>query len=267
MIRLRASTFALRASADKLRYCGQTRGFSLLELLIATAISALCAAAIAAVVPTLQAFFEQAPATIDMQQRGRTAVEAISHAVRAADKVLLFDQDPVQEHFRQLTTIAPTANAAQGVVEQDQPGPGGELLLSGARCPNVPDVCGFVRGSIALIADASGRFDVFTVGSIDVAARSISPGRPFEEPYAADATITEVDAHTFRLQAQPDGSSTLVRETGSGAVQPIVDRVSALRLEHAFDSRGIDVTVVLHTHRTPVVESTRRIAILARNAR
>ena len=259
----RARRFHLRASRDR----GPASGFSLLELLIATAISALVAAAIAAVVPSLQAFFEQAPAAIDLQQRGRTAVDAIAQAVRAADKVLLLDQDPSRDHFRQLTTIAPKPNAAQGVVEVDQPGPGGDLPLSVARCPNMPDLCGFRRGSVALVADGSGRFDVFTVGSIDAAARTVSPRRPFDQPYLADATLIEVDAYTFRLDPQPDGSSTLVRETATGAVQPVVDRVSELRFEHRFDARGIEVTLKLQPQGTPVRESTRRIAIVARNVR
>lgn len=244
-----------------------SRGFSLLELLIATAISALCAAAIAAVLPSLQAFFERAPGTIDLQQRGRTAVDAIAHAVRAADHVLLFDQDSSHGYFRQLRTIAPKANAAQGMLDEDQSDPGGELWLSAARCPAAPDVCGFVRGSIALISDAAGRFDIFSVGSIDVAARGIQPRLRFDQPYAAESTVVEVDAYTFRLDPQPDGSLALVRETGAGAVQPIVDRVREVRFEPSFDGRGIAVTLTVQSQGPRAEESTRRMAIVARNLR
>lgn len=243
-----------------------SRGFTLLELLIATAISALFAAAVTAVVPALQSFFEQAPAALDLQQRGRTAVDAIAHAVRAADHVMPFDQDS-HGRFRQLRTIAPKTNAAQGVLAADQSGPGGELWLSAVRCPGVPDVCGFVRGSIARITDATGRFDIFTVGSIDVAARGIAPRYPFDHPYAADATVVEVDAYTFRLDPQPDGSFALVRETGSGAVQPVVDRVSDLRFERSLDARGIDVTLTVQSQGPRAEESRRRMAIVARNLR
>jgi prepilin-type N-terminal cleavage/methylation domain-containing protein len=263
MTHLRALRFHLRA----LRYGGQDRGFSLVELLIATAIAALVAAAIAAVVPSLQAFFEQAPAAIDLQQRGRTAVDVIASAVRAADHVELLDQNSPQVHFRQLRTIAPKTHAAQGVVGEDQSGPGGELLLSSARCPAVPDVCGFGRGSIALIADGTGRFDLFTVGSVDGAAHAITPRHRFDQPYAADATMIEVDAFTFRLDPQPDGSLALVRETGEGAVQPIVDRVRELRFERSFDQRAVEITLTLLSQGPQVQETTRRMAIVARNRR
>lgn len=258
MTRRRASTCARRASADRLRCGGQARGFSILELLIATAITALLTAAIATVVPALQNHFEQTPAAIDLHQRGRTAIDAIAQAIRSADRVVLLDAG-------RLMTIAPRDNAARGVLGQDQADAGADLVLSDDRCPSVPDVCGFVRGTTALIDDGSGRFDLFIVGSINAAPRSISARQRFDQPYAAPADIVEVDAYTFRLDPQADGSSSLVRETGAGAVQPIVDRVSAVRFEPAFDARGIDVTLTLRPHGLPAADITRRIAVVARN--
>jgi prepilin-type N-terminal cleavage/methylation domain-containing protein len=245
-------------------------GFSLLELLIATAITAVLAATVAATVPSLQAFFEQTPAAIEMQQRGRTVLDAIAQSVRTADRVLLLDADPAEPRFRQLMTIAPRANAAQGLLQQDQSDAGGALFLSATRCPAVPDVCGFIRGATAVIADA-GRYEVFTVGSTAAATRSITPRQPLALAYAAGAQVVEVDAHTFRLAPQPDGSSTLVRDTGAGAAQPIADRVGELRFEQTFGARGIDFTVKLQrpgaTPGASIVESTRRMAIVARNVR
>ena len=241
-----------------------SRGFTLVEVLIATAISALLAGAVATAVPPLQAFFEQAPAAIDVQQRARTAIDAIAQAVRAADNVLLLDEDAVDSHFRQLMTIAPRPYAAQGVVA-DQSDPGGDVWLGAEQCPGVPDVCGFSRGSIARITDSDGRFELFVVGSVDAAARRLSPRRRFADAYAATATVVEVDAFTFRLDPAPDGSSTLVRETAAGAVQPIADGVTALKFARALDDRGIDVTLTLHSHGTRAGETTRRMAIVTRN--
>ena len=235
-----------------------SRGFSILELLIATAITALLTAAIATVVPTLQIYFERTPAAIDLQQRGRTAIDAIAQAVRSADRVVLLDAG-------RLMTIAPGINAARGVLGQDQADAGADLFLSDDRCPSVPEVCGFERGASALIDEGSGRFDLFIVGSINAAARSISARHRFDQPYAAHAEVVEVEAYTFRLDAQADGSRSLVRDTAAGAVQPIVDRVSAVRFEPAFGARGIDITLTLQRHGLPAADITRRIAVLARN--
>ena len=237
---------------------GHARGFSILELLIATAVTALLTAAIAAVVPSLQAYFEQTPAAIDLHQRGRTAVDAMAQAIRSADRVMLLEAG-------RLMTIAPGLNAARGVLRQDQSDAGADLLLSDVRCPSVPDPCGFVRGATAVIDDGAGRFDVFVVRSVNAGTRSVSARHRFEQAYVAGAEVVEADVNTFRLDAQPDGSHSLVRETPAGAVQPIVDRVSALRFAPAFGTRGIDVTLALQPHGVPVAAITRRIAIMARN--
>ena len=246
---------------------GHARGFSLLELLMAVAISALCVAIMAAAVPPLQAAFEQTPAVIDMQQRARAAVDTIAQAVRGAERVALLDEDLPSGEFRQLMTVTPRANAGQGIVAYDQISAGGDLFLLAARCPAVTDVCGFVPGSSAVIGDAGGGFDVFTVGSTDAATRSLSPRRRFEQPYAADAAVVEVDAYTFRLDPQPDGSFTLMRESAAGAVQPIVDRISELRFAPAFDGRGVEATVKVQPHGSIARGVTRRIAVVARNVR
>jgi type II secretory pathway pseudopilin PulG len=235
-----------------------SRGFSILELLIATAMTALLTAAIAAVVPTLQLYFEQTPAAIDLQQRGRAAVDAIAQAIRSADRVMLLDSG-------RLMTIARRFHAARGVLEQDQSHAGAGLFLSATRCPSVPDPCGFVRGAAAVVDDGLGRFEAFVVRSVDAGARSISARHRFDRAYAAGAEVVEADVYTFRLDPQPDGSHALVRETAAGAVQPIADRVTMLQFVQTFDARGVEVTLVLQPHGAPAAAITRRIAILARN--
>ena len=225
---------------------------------MAAAITVLLSAAIAAVVPSLRAAFEQTPAAIDVHQRGRTAIDAIAQAVRSADRVVFLDAG-------RLMTIVPRISAARGVLAADQAGAGADLLLAEARCPSLPDVCGFARGSSARISDVSGRFDLFIVESADEHARRMSPRHPFDRAYAADADVIEVDAYTFRLDAQPDGSTALIRETAAGAVQPIVDRVTSLRFEEVFGGRGVDVTLTLQPHGLPAAAITRRMAIVARN--
>ena len=53
----------------------RVRGFTLVELLIAMAITILIAGAIAGVAPQARAAFERVPADLEMQQRGRTAID------------------------------------------------------------------------------------------------------------------------------------------------------------------------------------------------
>jgi prepilin-type N-terminal cleavage/methylation domain-containing protein len=259
MIPLRASRFHLRASrygGQAGRQVAQVRGFSLVELLIAMTICAVISAGIAAVVPPARAAFERTPAELDLQQRGRTAIDAIVQAIRAAGTdvvvsealgplagvvpaVIPFEPDASATWFARLKVIAPRSPAAQGTLAQDQQGPNGDLVMSPTRCPLVQVVCGFTRDATAVVADGSGRFDIFTIAMAQEATERLTPARRFMPPYAAGSIVVEVEAHTFQLESQPDGSRTLVRVTAAGAVQPIVDRVTRLQFEpYAIDAGG-----------------------------
>jgi prepilin-type N-terminal cleavage/methylation domain-containing protein len=231
-------------------------GFSLVELLIAMTICVVISAGIAAVVPPARVAFERIPAELDLQQRGRTAVDTIAQAIRAAGSTVIVsdelgplagvvpavipsDLDPSGTRFLRLKVIAPRPNAAQGILSQHQAGPHGDLVLSSSRCPGVPVVCGFTSDTTAVIADGSGRFDVFTIASAQAATDTLTPARQLVPPYAAGSIVVEVDVYTFQLDAQPDGSHALVRVTAGGAVQPIVDRVTTLHFEpYTLDADG-----------------------------
>jgi prepilin-type N-terminal cleavage/methylation domain-containing protein len=226
-------------------------GFSLLELLIALTICAVMSASVAMVVPPARAVFNLVPAELELQQRARTAVDAIMHAIRAAggDAVAsselgalagvvpaVIPYDAVDGRFTRLKVIGPRVHAAQGVLDRHQAGPHGPLWLAMPHCADASAVCGFARGMTALIADGSGRFDVFTVASVDAATRRLTADRAFVPPYAAGSVIVEAEVYTFQLEVQPDRTSTLVRVSSGGAVQPVVDRVETL----AFEVSGFD---------------------------
>jgi prepilin-type N-terminal cleavage/methylation domain-containing protein len=237
------------------RYAGQD-GFSLVELLIAMTICVVISAGIAAVVPPARVAFEHVPAELDLQQRGRTAADSIAQAIRAAGSTVIvseelgalagmvpavipFDLDLSGTRFLRLKVIAPRPNAAQGILAQHQAGPHGDLVLSPSRCPGVPVVCGFTNHTTAVIADGSGRFDVFTIASALAATETLTPARQLVPPYAAGSIVVEVDVYTLQLDPQPDGTHALVRVTAAGAVQPIADRVTTLHVEpFTLDGEG-----------------------------
>ena len=255
MIPLRSSGFHLRASRFGGHVGGQA-GFALMELLIALTICAVVAGSIAAVLSPARVAFERTPADIDLQQRARTAIDVIAQAVRAAGTdvvisgelgplaavvpaVIPFEVDESGTGFSKLKVITPRPHPAQGTLAEHQAGPNGDLVLSPSRCPAAPVVCGFSEGTTAIIADGSGRFDVFTIASAHAATNRVTPARPLQPPYAAGSIVVEVDVYTFQLDAQPDGSQTLVRITAAGAVQPIVDRVTKLQFEpYVLDNAG-----------------------------
>lgn len=113
-------------------------------------------------------------------------------------------------------------------------------MLTADRCPAASVVCGFARDATALISDASGGFELFTVAAADVATHHLVARQPLSRTYPAGSFLIEVEAHTFQLEPQPDGSRTLMRVTANGAVQPVVDGVAGLWFEpYAIDESGV----------------------------
>jgi prepilin-type N-terminal cleavage/methylation domain-containing protein len=231
-----------------------TRGFTVIELLIAMTITLRIAGAVANVVQPARAAFERLPAELEIQQRGRGALNVLAETVRSAGRdvaateslgllgdllpaVSVSEPNEDDSAFTSLTAIVPVVDGAQGVLANDQPAPGGSITLAIAPCPNVKDVCGFQPGITAVIADGEGHFDVFEIASTNPGARRLTPDGPLSRAYPAGAVIAEVDHHTFRLVERADRSYSLIRETAAGAIQPIADFVTDL----AFSVVGHDV--------------------------
>ena len=248
-------------------------GFSLVELLVSLTICSIVAAVIGAMVPTARAAFEQTPAALELQQRGRTAIDAITQAVRSAGIIdmvpplVLSVPDSSGERFTRLLAIAKVLHAAESTLVADQQGASGDLMLSALSCPDVQDVCGFTPGASVVIADGAGRFDLFTVAATNPSLNSISSSAPFAEPYPVGSAVVEIEAHWFRLDTQPDGSRTLVRETVAGAIQPIIDHVADL----SFRASGgeLDMKLILQAApsavRRRVADRVFRGAVFLRN--
>jgi hypothetical protein len=137
--------------------------------------------------------------------------------------------------------ILPVTDAAQGVLSEDQAGPGAAMILATTLCPNVKDVCGFTSGSTAVIADGSGHHDVLSIASTNAGARMLTPAAALSYSYPAGSVVVEVEEFSFSLATQTDGTESLIRTTAAGSVQPIVDFVNGLW----FDLSGgqMDVTV------------------------
>ena len=223
------------------RYGGQ-EGFTLVELLVAMVIVLLIAGALVHTAPMAHDAFDRLPSVLEMQRRGNAAIDTLSQALRAADRITpaLPDDDGV---YGQLTVVMPIANPAQGVLAVDQAGAFGSMSLAAWPCPNVKEVCGFTNGATALVTDGAA-FDVFIVTSANAALRRLSPNHVLSRAYLAGSMLLEVEEHTFGLDQQADGTSALARVTAAGAVQPIVDGVRSLSFR--VDGRRVDVEVVVH---------------------
>jgi prepilin-type N-terminal cleavage/methylation domain-containing protein len=246
---------------------GNSRGFTLIEMLVAVAITLLIGGAIAGAVPPARAAFDRVPAELEMQQRGRAAVALLSEELRAAARVALARPEG-SGNFSELTVVVPAVNGSQGVLLVDQAAPGAAMTLAVAPCPSLADVCGFVAGAAAMIANPDGAFDVFIVSSANPATRQLTPDRMLSRAYAAGSTLTEVEEHTYGLDAQADGSYSLARVTAAGAVQPVIDFVSRVAFGLEGNRARVEVTIHAPTAllRQAVAARTFKTSIAVRNA-
>lgn len=231
-------------------HVGTVRGFTLVELLIAMGITILIAGAIAGSAPQARAAFDRMPADLELQQRGRMAIDVLSQALRSAGSNVaateslgaLSDLLPIVSVsgedepgvFTELTVIIPVPAPAQATLDVDQVGAGGAMTLSTAHCPNIKDVCGFTPKKTTVVADGAGHFDVFSIAATNAGSHQVTPAQVLSQSYPEGSVLVEADRFVFSLKEQPDGSYSLVRKTAAGAIQPIVDFVSGL----AFEATG-----------------------------
>jgi prepilin-type N-terminal cleavage/methylation domain-containing protein len=223
------------------------RGFTLVELLVATLVSALVVSALVAAISPARAAFETAPAALELQQRARVAGEFLESAIRSAGI-----EEPGNRHasiggsfvpslipalgsgrgnlFSDFEVFRPVTGG-RGVLAVDQPSAGAALtLLSNRECAHVRDVCGFVAGAIAAISDGQGRFDIFEVAAADPVWMTLLPLHPLSAPYAAGSRLHEAETFRFSLAPQTGGSKALVRTPRSGGAQPVVDGIADLTI-------------------------------------
>lgn len=238
------------------------RGFSLLELLVAMVVCVLLSGAVAGMMAPARAAFDRTPAALDLHQRGRAGLDLLTTVVRsaganvgAADGLAAFpdlmpaviplpspENNSADGEFGALFAVSVVVGGSQGRLDRDQPGAGGVLTLAASpACPQVSDVCGFKPGVVAAIVDGRGRFDVFAVASTNAAGRRLTPSAALTMAYPKGALVIEVEANRFSLALQPDGSRSLVRVTGTGVTQPIVDGVAHAGFEAWGDAVAPEV--------------------------
>jgi Tfp pilus assembly protein PilW len=213
-----------------------SRGFTLVELLVALGIVMAIGGALAQVVQPARAAFDRVPAELELDQRGWAAIDALSHAVRSAVRYALSTGPS-------LTVMVAVVNGAQGILEVDLPSPDAPLTMATTPCPNIKEVCGFTPGTTALVADASGQYEIFTVASTAPGARALTPDRVLARAYPAGSVVTEIEQYSFSVASQSDGTLSLIRHTAAGATQPMVDFIRSLSFSASDQQIDIAVTV------------------------
>jgi prepilin-type N-terminal cleavage/methylation domain-containing protein len=218
------------------------KGFSLVEMVIALAIVLVVTGALFAVMNPAYGAFHSQPEAIDMQQRLRVSVDAISRDLMMAGagtrkyfpSVLPLRRGP-------LAADSPAAYFDDRISVLYVPVDAPETTLStstdAGNIVYVLSSSGFAPNALAAVFDESGAYDTFRINAVqDTPPALIRAGGNFSKTYATGATVVGVASATYwrRVDAIA-GTSELMKYDGQLTDLPISDDVVGLTFEYFGD--------------------------------
>jgi hypothetical protein len=240
---------AYRASAGE-------SGYSLIELLVSTAIMVTVTGAIFSLMNPAQGNAQTQPEVADMQQRMRVGNETIFKELMMAGagpyqgdvtgSLVNFFAPVLPRRVGRLNPDASTVfrddaitltyipnSYSQTTISADMPNTSAELKVTAQPgCPADGDaLCGFSDGMDVIIFDTSGNFDLFSVTKVqDNAAHLQHRGQEeLSKAYGVGAHVTQIVSNTFYLNTQ---TNQLMRYNGGDNDVPLVDNVVDLKFEY-----------------------------------
>lgn len=231
---------------------GSASGFTLVELLVASALVLVAVAAAGGVAVAVQDVWRAGGAQVDLQQRARIAADVLGRALTAsgagpggggARGPLLRVMPPViprrigrrapdppaSVRLDAFSVIAVSPDGEPAVLLLDVPAGAADIEIAPAAACDLP-ACGFRSGTAALIVDGAGAYDVFTVTAVTGSILSLRHhGGGSATGYPAGSPVLLAEVATYYLDA---GTRTLRRSDGDDSDVPLVDEVADLRVEY-----------------------------------
>ena len=243
-------------------------GYSLVELLISSAIMITITGAIFNLVNPAQGSSQTTPEISDLQQRVRVGSDFLfkelimsgagtyQGPVRGAlvnffapiipRRLGRTSPDPIDMYRSDTITLSYIPNTySQTTISSPMPNVSAELKVTNQpNCPSGQELCGFTEGMEVLIFDNSGNFDIFTVTQVqDDAAHLQHRGQDLSYPYGIGASVTQVKRETYywcrpgsdRTCPNEETASQLRQYDGATTDVPLVDNVVGLVFEYFGD--------------------------------
>jgi hypothetical protein len=245
------------------------RGFSVIEMLVATAIMVSVTGAIFSVLNPAQGIFAAQPEVSDMQQRMRIGVDTLYKDLVMAGAgtysgaavgtlgnyaaAILPDREGSQSPdppgtFKcttpfcaalggsdTMTVMYVPPTSAQTTIKDPMPSQSAEIKVNKQPgCPPSDDLCGFKTGMTVLIFDDTGAYDTFQITNVQSSALHLQHrGQDLSKPYDSNAYITQVAAFTYWLKSDPVAKTyQLMRYDGYQTDLPLAENVVGLAFEY-----------------------------------
>lgn len=226
-----------------------SRGFTLIEVLIAALVMATVIGAVFAVFHPTHGTFQAQPEASDLQQRLRVGSEALTrdlmmagagtYAGPSTGTLMRFFAPivparpgsigqmtgPAQSDA--LTVMYVPKTASQTVTTSPMASASDDVPIdAGPGCPIGDLLCGFAEGMAAVIFDEAGSHDVFAISaSSSPAARLVHRDGAFSKAYGQGAYVAEVIRHSYYFDA---AALQLRRSDGPQSDLPVLDNVVGL---------------------------------------
>lgn len=237
------------------------KGFTVVELIVAMAITLTIAAATLSLVGPAHDAFQVQPETADLQQRARVGIDALQRELLMAGAGM-YAAGAVGPLHQVLAPVMPyrafgsSSDAARGVYFRPDaitllfvpstasqtrlaaPMPVGALdiaIENPATCPvaTASQVCGFAAGDQLLVFDGASEWALFTVERGDGAAGMALKGTPSARRFEVNSNVAEIRAIMYSLKADPlSGAFQLVRADGFDPAQPVLDHIVKLEFRY-----------------------------------
>lgn len=234
-------------------------GYSLIELLVSTAIMITVTGAIFSLMNPAQGNAQTQPEVSDMQQRMRVGNETIFKELVMAGagpyqgavsgslvnffapvlprRIGLLSPDGATVFKDDTITLTYIPNSySQTTISQAMPNVSAELKVTAQpNCPASGDqLCGFTDGMDVIIFDTSGNFDLFNVTKVQDNAAHLQhrSQEDLSKAYDVGAEVTQIVSNTFYLNTT---THQLMRYNGSDNDVPLVDNVVDLKFEYFGD--------------------------------
>lgn len=234
-------------------------GFTVTEMLIATAIMISVTGAVFSLLNPAQGTFQAQPEVSDMQQRVRVGVDSLAKDLVMAGagayiggssgsltnyfapimpyRIGDISPDPVGSVFTdRISLIYVPATPSQTTIRDPMPINSTELKVQEqAYCPGGQqnDLCGFEEGMRVLIFNETGSWDAITITSVQDAALHLGYDGELSVKYDTDAKITQVQTHTYYLKTDVATKTFQLRHyDGYQTDLSVVDNVVKLQFEY-----------------------------------
>ena len=253
----------MRALLRSLWRSGSQTGFSMIELLIATAVMTVVMGGVLAVLHSAASAWDTQPEASDMQQRLRAAVASLQHDLGAAGA----GPDESGANGALYDRFAPVMPYRWGAANPDVPGTFRPDVISVVAVPRRPAFtrviathfasvdetlvetaidcgglrqtprCGFDAGQRVMLFDDADRWDTGIVTQAQDGALVVQHAVPFSSAYDNGAAfVAELSAHTYYLEAdRATGLPQLVHYDGDRTTMPVVENVVGLAFEYFGD--------------------------------